>query len=193
MPNWCSNRLVVSGDEDQLETFLTRLGGEDVVSGKVPLQLLETFVPMPEILKGTVSGSGEETEPRNQLALQETGFLNWWEWQQKNWGVKWGDSSAHFTADPQDGPIEIAFDTPWGPPCEGIQRISEQFDKLTFVLGFSECGMCFVGAMRIANGELVNEVEAEYPEVPELDDEDESYEFHIEEVENVLLTCMSDV
>lgn len=191
MPNWNENKLFISGDESQLEDLLSHF---DLDAPDLEIHFLKTLLPMPEILSDTISGSGEGTHPANLVALHETGYLNWWDWQHKNWGVKWGDCDTILLDDPSDGDLQFAFDTPWGPPTKGIVNISKQFDKLTFLLGYIETGMGFVGATLISNGEILKDIIGVFPAHPEDDDEGDyhvKYNLYVEAQQEELERCIA--
>lgn len=57
MPNWCECDLYVSGPSRSVNNFMSRASKEE--GGEtVPFQI-DALVPMPEILRGSVSGSAE--------------------------------------------------------------------------------------------------------------------------------------
>jgi hypothetical protein len=145
MPNWCKNDLLITCDEHpdalkQLTEFTTRLEASHGVydegyrAGQEYYLLLDTFVPMPEKYRGTVSGS-----PSVHKAADDG--LTWYEWAIANWGTKWSDAdttiedSYRFPGD--DGTefvseLRLRFDTPWCPPEQALLSISAQFPLLTF-------------------------------------------------------------
>jgi len=136
MPNWCRNMLYVTARHDendeealQLNAFREKLlAGVDEAPESPRLHLLDTFVPMPAKYEGTVEGS-------DRIAADDG--LTWWDWQRFNWGVKWGDCQGEVLADDQVV-MTLVFDTPWGPPTEGIQRISSDYPRLHFYLDWEE-------------------------------------------------------
>lgn len=142
MPNWCDNTLVVTGYVQDILSFAERLKNGKWEKGN--LLLLQTFVPMPEKYEGTVSGSDPITADDG---------LTWYDWQNKYWGVKWGDIDTEIV-DKQPGKIWISFRTPWGPPVEGLQAISKMFPKLTFEVDWREESPSR-GHFIIENGEMI--------------------------------------
>ena len=89
------------------------------------------------------------------LAEAETGYREWYSWAVDNWGTKWPPSVALYEADGVSATFR--FDSAWSPPSALIQRISEKFPNLTFVLEYSEPGMGFLGAEAFKGGEVISE------------------------------------
>lgn len=95
---------------------------------------------------------------------------SWWNWRYENWGCKWDASFGEpFMALVAEGgnveattqalgvveTPEIAiykFDTPWGPPVPFVERASELYPELEFVLRFGEPGGDFAGQVRCVAG-----------------------------------------
>jgi hypothetical protein len=125
MPNWCSNNVTITGDTEEVRAFVDRIQDNPGPDG---LQLLQTFVPMPSKYVGTVEGSPRQAADDG---------LTWWDWQIKNWGVKWGDTNL-FIDDACDDYVILNFSTPWGPPVEGLLAISRLFPSLTIVDDWDE-------------------------------------------------------
>lgn len=57
MPNWCSNQLKVTGSKEAIETLIKRI--KRAQDEEEEIELFEQYFPMPEVLKGTISGSRE--------------------------------------------------------------------------------------------------------------------------------------
>lgn len=89
--------------------------------------------------------------------LRETGHKTWYDWCVANWGVKWDLSDVGEWARHERGgecEAEIQFQTPWGPPSEGMASISKMFPDLSFRLEYFECGMGFQGMQTFVGGEV---------------------------------------
>lgn len=171
---------------DTAYTPSTELGDEWDTSNA---RLLARLIPMPAELEGTTSptpdspnphpnwvkwlADGEITQERydelcdeqreryakGQAALAATGYANWWDWQCKNWGVKWGDSSTRLTLN--DDSITGTFMTPWGPPVEGLIIISTLFPTLSFKVSWKEEGGSY-GHFYVAHGEMAESEEYDW-------------------------------
>jgi len=134
MPNWCENKLGISGPEGELNLFLLRAKGEE---GK-PLSF-QSLYPMPEELAGT-SSPGDSP--------------NWYDWRVQHWGTKWDVGDVH-AAEGSATSVEFSFDTAWAPPTALIEKVSEDFPGLRFRLDYAEMGMCFAGFEERQAGELL--------------------------------------
>lgn len=156
MPNWCSNKLTISGDEAELEHFWMEVSKGDEID-------LTVLYPTPEGLRGDIiyvpsdSPEYEAIEAARAAKIAEYGYADWYEWSVANWGTKWPPSFRVFGDPNEDGPITLIGDSAWSPPERLILKISEMYPGLEFVLAYSEGGMDFVGAMVIRNGSVVGE------------------------------------
>lgn len=181
MPNYCENNLRVSGPTEQLDKFVQAVRKDD---GTIDISAL---FPMPEVLKGTESPTPDSPEPHQNWterlasgemtqelydelvanrkahyeagikAKAETGCSDWYDWCIKNWGTKWGDFD-HFQDIRYVDEHHIGYITAWGPFCDNFWvHVSKQFPELTFIITYDEPGMCFMGASKYANGEVLAE------------------------------------
>lgn len=152
-------------------------------------RLLTRLVPMPAILEGTTAPTPESPEPHpnwikwladgeitqerydemcagqkdryenGQAAKAATGFSDWWEWQIKNWGTKWGDSSTRLVL--HNDEITGTFVSPWGPPVEGLVAISNLYPTLSFRVMWREEGGSY-GHFMLAHGVLSETAEFDW-------------------------------
>lgn len=153
MPNWCENRITISGDD--LSEIRKKIFTED---GFMTFNLL---IPMPAILQKTRSGSREfdgtihkvwtfdgtedGSEKERPLTDEEaaevaaTGYTSWYDWSIANWGTKWNvnPSSVHLEDDdPQY--IRILFDTAWSPPQPWVLALREAFPDVRISAFYDE-------------------------------------------------------
>lgn len=149
MPNWCENRLQVSGDSKQLDEFIKK------AKGKETDLRMNNFFPLPEELVGTTSPNNNKAQAK--ALTKKYGYPDWYEWQLGNWGVKWDNGdSVHLTREKK----KVAyydFDSPWGPPDTFIKRVGELYPKLKFVLEYSEPGMVFSGELIVCEGKVTKD------------------------------------
>lgn len=118
MPNHVYQKLSVIGDLQELMklALFTRCPSRTEEKKWVPFSE-DAFFPMPEDLRGTVSGSGAVIPEKEYAALvadadevnrrkraggmpitykmaaeyaQKYGAANWYDWATQNWGTKWG-------------------------------------------------------------------------------------------------------
>ena len=149
MPNWCYNTLRVKGDAKERERF------HELATQNGKLEILKNLYPTPAELVDTPSGyfGGDkqaEVERMNAQNLEKYGSKDWYDWNIKNWGTKWGDCET-WVDDSQEDTL-YGFDTAWSPPIEGLTHISSMFPTLDFILTYSEEGMGYYGITVIQNG-----------------------------------------
>ena len=84
MPNWCKNRLTISGKREEIEKCLKAIESENGVID------FEKIIPMPSELKDVISGTdlersmellrkeqkGEKLSPEEEKFLEEKDFQN---------------------------------------------------------------------------------------------------------------------
>lgn len=154
MPNWCGNVLVVTGPSEDLIRFKEQARYEYESSytdkdGKVTITKEKTefsfnkFIPEPPELKDTVSPP------------PKPGVPDWYSWRCNNWGIKWDVEADMYEGKGNDGKLldlNYTFDSPWGPPCEGLLKISKIYTTLTFLMQYEEGGMGFMGQYECKDG-----------------------------------------
>lgn len=133
MPNWCKNNLRIKDNGEKTLELLEYVKDEN---GDFTMK---KAVPMPKELDDTKSPVPDDVpkEEREKL-IEKYGADNWYDWRCKNWGVKWDAQDSGFWKDGDDW--MISFQTPWGPPCEFMKKLSAQFPKMTFILQFADEG-----------------------------------------------------
>jgi hypothetical protein len=154
MPNWCSNTIVVSGDD------LTKFR-EFLDNGR---SFLSKINPTPQPLVDTVSGwSGnpeeqKKIEEKQAANLLQYGAKDWYDWNIHNWGTKWDVDAEFDDASSTDTEIILSFESAWAPPQVAISSLAEKFPELSIRHSYFEEGMCFVGVDEYSNGVIANEI-----------------------------------
>lgn len=159
MPNYVRNRVSITGSKKSLDLLWTKLmEGVENKNG-----FLHTFKPMPEILRTFHTGgardwrTGEslgvwreieqgtypdgrikhvaEKIPDEEMAniVAEHGTASWYDWANKNWGVKW--DSTLTTNDDEDcavikrnsRSISVDWTAPWSYPEPIYQLIANEY------------------------------------------------------------------
>lgn len=146
MPNFCENTLKVEGSPKELEKFIKR-ARTNKAQYKSELSF-NKFIPIPKELNKTTSPNTVNPEEMKK----KFGAKDWYDWKNRMWGIKWD-----VCADKQrDGKTTVFyhFDSPWGPPIEGIYKISKLCPKLHFYLEYEEGGMAFAGIYDIKDGAI---------------------------------------
>jgi hypothetical protein len=112
-------------------------------------EFLQEFVPVPQPLKDTISGSYGDAEQQALLEAQTMnnlstyGYANWYDFCVNEWGTKWdvGDEDTINTTD--DGLLVAFFDSAWAPPIQAYEKLMGLgFDVVAW---YFEPGMAFVG------------------------------------------------
>lgn len=84
------------------------------------------------------------------------GFRDWYSWNRENWGTKWNAYSQELR---EDGSIK--FETAWSAPHPVIERLSQQWPGVSFILKWADEDFGHnVGEVTYLNGEVV---ESDWP------------------------------
>lgn len=153
MPNHVQNYLSVVGDDKEIARFLAEIKkGDRVTDGSSEFRILDNLYPTPpELLEGQ----------------------GWYGWNTQHWGSKWGDYDGSVGGQ-EDGKLHLNFLSAWDTIATGIMKVSEQFPTLGFVLTYQEDGLEFCGVEVIKNGESIDSIKGEYPEMGDIDDDGEN-------------------
>jgi hypothetical protein len=150
MPNWCYNTLTLSGDADVISRIkdLYKQSDKTKESDKTEVGLFGLFYPLPDELKDTKSPS---LEP-NKALIEKYGADNWYDFQTKNWGVKW-DVREFYTEAETENEIRLSFDTAWAPPIAFYEKLSADYPELIISASYYEGGCDFCGTWESDFGE----------------------------------------
>ena len=181
MPNLCTNNLLVTGDQKEVKRF-----HDAITKGEMKdyeqFRILDNLLPTPKELQDTPKGSFGESdkqkqkEEQNKANIAKFGYADWYDWNCANYGSKWSDYEGVIN-DYKAGSLDVVFMSAWSPITQGIIHVSKQFPKLNFLLTYEEGGMAFLGGSAIKAGELLNDIEGEYPSMSSEDDDyDAQYE-----------------
>lgn len=200
MPNWCYNSLTVNGKSENLKQFLSDITLDDKQLSlsslfPVPSELLEytsPFTGRKENDKTHVELSPEEQSKLKDLLVSKYGTSNWYDWQQENWGSKWGDSDTCCSNDTDDNDVYVVnttdnsmnftYSSPWCPINELMAKISERYTNLIFQVVSTEEGDAFAvwenfhKGICIGRGEGLTDPPKEVTDLLTDDDSDEYYE-----------------
>jgi hypothetical protein len=192
MPNHCTNYLRVSGHASEVKRFHDAITQAGDKQDHEDFRILDNLFPTPKELSETPKGSfGEgsekqiEMEAKNKANLEKFGSPDWYHWNCKNYGSKWSDFDGCLN-EYSGGLLKVVFMSAWSPIVEGIRNVSKQFPTLDFILTYEEGGMAFLGGAGIKNGEIVGEIEGEYPSMGD-DCDDDDYEAHYEKVTDLVV------
>lgn len=199
MPNWCSNNLYIKGDPTDVANFIQRVRlpkSEQEKRGQ-EYDILGQLYPTPQELQDTVSGWSNDPEVQAERQKQyeanfaKYGSKDWYDWNNRNWGSKWGDCDTYLSGAEGDSQIEFGFTSAWSPPIEGIAHITTLFPNLKFALAYHEEGMDFYGLATFEDGCACDVCESisELDGMKEIDWDSDDYTEVMEENHEVLLNA----
>jgi hypothetical protein len=131
MPNWCENRVTISGDELTCKLF---------IDTHVKKDFFNTVIPMPEELRNTTA----DFRTAYPELIEKYGYNNWYDWANANWGTKW-DVDISDQVDQQSDWIQLNFETAWGPPEGVFKALRDMYPTLDITWFYDEPGMGFAG------------------------------------------------
>lgn len=188
MPNFCENKLTVSGPSDSLEKFVEFAEGPDIVTWKdhgepqpdssLVAEPGHTLLSLPKLVppgeaaaqlrwdepkkwydNGHIRDIREITEWITNLDAGLVQPRDGYEWQLQNWGTMWEVSVLPNQRTIEDGVARYEFDTAWSPIRAAVRRFAPKWPDLNFRLEFIETGNDFYGETEYALGELVRDYE----------------------------------
>ena len=189
MPNWCENDLVISVPyfnekekeqeekaKEQLKKCIDYMTGEHEDGKEIKRIDFNKVIPYPDIFKSQDLVAREQNKKRNEAIEKGMPHEEAWnkypsikdgfnsggyEWCVKEWGTKWNATDIE-VEDETDTNYIIHFSTAWAPPLPVIKELGKKFPLLEFDLRYFEMGAGFNGLLRIEQGEITVEKEAEY-------------------------------
>ncbi len=156
MPNWCVNRLKVTGRPADLRQFQAR-------AEQVPYWFKKNEDKKYEGMDSATAAASRladnlkvEAEPTSKLTfsafVQDTEHKKDesydCDWCRVNWGTKW-DAKEASRRELKSGGLVYDFDTAWCPPEQAIAAMSAQYPTLTFDMRYWEHGCEFQGRYRV--------------------------------------------
>lgn len=132
MPNWVSNGLTLSGDPQLVKEVKERLAAPTPIRTEEQQNEFSfwNIVAPADIDRYQMTVGSNDMDNYNHQD-------NWYNWNNRNWGCKW-DASGVSRHENEDGTVYYEFETPWSPPLEVIEKLSEQYPSLKINLRFTE-------------------------------------------------------
>ena len=140
MPNWCNNSVeIYHTDPAMIERARKAFNGEG---------LLQEFIPVPQALRDTVSGSmGEDKreahEAQQKANREKYGYSSWYDFCVSEWGTKWEIGADGNPAQDIPGGLMLGFDSAWSPPIAAYEKLLEMGFRIRAM--YYEPGMAFAG------------------------------------------------
>lgn len=160
MPNWCENKLDVSGNKIDIQKFKELSLVKDDIGDGLHFTMNLLYPTPPELLEQTSPNMwrGEETDTEGKLEFekkieelkQKYGHTDWYDWRVDKWGTKW-DAASTYILDDEDEFLSIEYNTAWSPNMEWVKTIAKQFPELKFTLWFEEPGNGFCGVYEVTD------------------------------------------
>ena len=146
MPNWCDNKLRVSGPIEDVVNFKRHAVGHPVIWPRPSYEKQEDYDKrVEETQKMKVLLTFSKFVPVPEDVLKKEYSMEGYNWCVNNWGTKWDLGDEGMTVE-EDGKVLIyRFTTAWSPPIPVVIAMSEQFPRLRFSIRFREDGMGFKG------------------------------------------------
>lgn len=151
MPNWCFNKLVVSGKKSELDKFknFVYFCPDKKIDKIEKLLLLKRKKSKSEAL------CFDKIIPKPKEIINAQYDPIGYNWEILNWGCKWGAVRSELTKEKTTS-LHYSFETPWAPPIPVLQRMSEQFPALNFRLTYKDEGHAFKGVAVAKNGKTTD-------------------------------------
>lgn len=135
MPNWCTNRVNVSGEPEDVKKLIALVRGE----GAEGQFFLNSIIPMPVELEDTKAPTTDSAAPVID------GYTNWYDWRINNWGTKWEVGEVDYYDADDEGYVQWEFCTAWGPPEGACNRLRELFPDVSISWFYDEPGCELAG------------------------------------------------
>ena len=158
MPNWCENKLNVSGNKSDIQKFKESTLVKSEKGDELHFTMNLLYPTPPELLEQTAPNTwrGEKTDNEGKLEFekkieelnQKYGHTDWYNWRVDKWGTKW-DAADTYVLDDTDEFLSIEYNTAWSPNIEWLKTIAKQFPELKFTLWFEEPGNGFCGVYEV--------------------------------------------
>ena len=148
MPNWCNNRVTVSGTEEDISKL------SEIFSDTK--SIFNHIIQSPD-WKRLPNEKGEFPKLRQELNKDGSVFYEtydfpdgknddrWYHWCIDNWGTKWEPDILEVDGDQDSEMLEIVFNTAWSPPQGVVEKMREKYPKLTFQCFYDEPGCEIAG------------------------------------------------
>ena len=163
MPNWCENRLTITGPPEDMDRFAEDAKGTGPqyrqIDGSVEepeeeILCFHKLFPVPDaLLRRTYGGAAEDEKDLPPL----DGCGNGCDWEIQHWGCKWGVDNRRYemtTAPDDDTELGYRFLTAWSPPIGLLEHVSPRYPRLRFDLCYKEIGCGFKGRFIVQDGKV---------------------------------------
>lgn len=135
MPNWCSNKIIITGEKDKLTDLI-----EFVESKELNYEILfDKIIPVPTDISETMEG---------------------YYFRLNNWGTKWEPDSIGLELTGND--VIFTFETAWSPSIGITAKLAELYPELKIIHIYEEMNTDYSGRMEWENGKVTLNIDGEY-------------------------------
>jgi len=150
MPNWVHCTFEISGDKKDLNILKGKISNNEILNSlfPTPLELVQTQA---------LFHSEDQLTDQEKSNIEKYGAQNWYIWNCRNWGTKWGDCYTELL---EESETLLVYDTSfaWCLPYYAMERISSENPTLIFRLGnVSEETRSFSGEITFQNGFVIDD------------------------------------
>ena len=140
MPNWCNNTVELYHDDPVMIERARKAFNNS--------EFLTEFIPVPQSLRDTVSGSvGQDARAAHEAQMESNiaahGYKDWYDFSVNEWGTKWDVGGDGYEAQDIPGGLILTFESAWAPPCAAYEKMIEMGFRIRAM--YYEPGMAFAG------------------------------------------------
>ena len=168
MPNWVTNRIRIKGSKEVLEEILKKhvktIEWEDTTGAKRRDEKFDfnTIIPEPSKVEDCPEEYRLDLHTGSVEVSEERPWFNWYAWRCSKWGTKWNAHDTQVCGEPEDGEIEIWFETAWSPTVAIYERFALMHPDVEIEAAYvEEQGPYYTGVFGFRNGECVSSEEPE--------------------------------
>ena len=146
MPNWCRNRVTVSGTEEDISKLSEIFSDTKSIFNNIIQSPDWKRLPNE---KGEFPKLEQMKNPKGEVMWETYNFPDgknddrWYYWCIENWGTKWDITDLNVEYDEES--LELTFSTAWSPPEGVMNKLKEKYPDLYFTCFYDEPGMEIAG------------------------------------------------
>ena len=147
MPNWCRNRVTVSGTEEDISKLSEIFSDTKSIFNRIIQSPDWKRLPNE---KGEFPKLEQHKGKDGEVMWETYNFPDgknddrWYYWCIDNWGTKWECSELDIEYS-DDEILELTFSTAWSPPEGVMNKLKEKYPDLSFTCFYDEPGMEIAG------------------------------------------------
>jgi len=139
MPNYCYNKLTISGQKESIARFMDMAKAKDSTGELISLASL---IPL-----------SDDSDEESSKSILDKAI--------EQWGTKWDVCDCSIMYEDNSKTI-IEFFSAWTPPEKAIKEIATKFHDLMFVLNYEEAGVGFAGSLEVKGEDVLVEEYRDY-------------------------------